>query len=145
MIAYEDIEAFMEEVESFRKPKLSLNELSELCHKASYNNGWWHNPDTGEEYPTEGFFGAHVIATKLALIHSEVSEAMEGHRKNLMDDKLPHRKAFDVELVDVLIRVFDLAGKRNVDLDAILQEKMDFNNVRPDHKVKTRKFGGKLY
>ena len=145
MITYEDIAAFREEMDAASKPKRSLNELAELCHKASYSNGWWHDPDTGEEFPTTGFLGAHVIATKIGLIHSEISEAMEGHRKGLMDDKLPHLKAFEVELVDALIRIFDLAGQQEMDLDGAFEEKMDFNDIRPDHKVKTRKAGGKLY
>lgn len=145
MITAEDIEHFREEMGVYPKPKRSLNGLSDLCHKASYSNGWWHDPDTGEEYPTTGFLGAHVIAAKIGLIHSEISEAMEGHRKGLMDDKLPHRKAFEVELVDALIRIFDIAGQQGMDLDGAFDEKMDFNDVRPDHKVKTRKAGGKLY
>jgi len=145
MITAEDIKEFVGYIEASRKPKRSLNELAQLCHKASYQNGWWHDPDTGEEFPTTGFLGAHVIATKIGLIHSEVSEAMEGHRKNLMDDKLPHLKAFEVELVDALIRIFDLAGQQEMDLDRAFDEKMNFNDVRPDHKVKQRKAGGKLY
>ena len=44
------------------------------------------------------------------LIVSEVSECMEGERKNLMDTHLKHRKMAEVELADILIRVFDYAG-----------------------------------
>lgn len=127
------------------KNEPSLNERAIQCHKASYSNGWWHNPEDGSEYPTEGFLGAHVIATKIGLIHSEVSEAMEGHRKGLMDDKLPHRSAIEVELTDALIRIFDLAGRLNLDLDGAYEEKMNYNDTREDHKVSVRAKGGKLY
>ena len=65
----------------------TLEQYAKECHEASYNNGWWHDPDTGEELPTTGFLGAHVIGCKIGLIGSEVSEIMEGHRKQKMDDK----------------------------------------------------------
>lgn len=44
------------------------------------------------------------------LIVSELTEAMEGERKDLMDDKLPHRKMAEVECADTAIRVFDVMG-----------------------------------
>jgi len=44
------------------------------------------------------------------LTTSELAEALEGDRKNLMDDKLPQYKMFDVEIVDTFIRLFDIAG-----------------------------------
>ncbi len=40
---------------------------------------------------------------------------MEGERKDLMDDKLPHRKMAEVELADALIRIFDYAGAYGYD------------------------------
>ena len=77
---------------------------------------------------------------------SELSEAMEGHRKNLRDDKLPHRDMFDVELVDCLIRIFDLAGERAINLDSIYEEKMKYNANRQDHSYEARLAqGGKKY
>ena len=160
MITHEDIEAFSDsqayynELPEGRKPltmkelqvkSMSFEDHAQMCHKASYNNGWWHDPDTGEELPTEGFLGAHVIGCKIGLINSEVSEIMEGHRKQKMDDKLPHYKAMDVEIVDTLIRLLDLAGKVRTPITSIYLEKMSFNDVRPDHTLENRKKGGKLY
>lgn len=72
------------------------------------------------------------------LIVSELSEALEGHRKNLMDDKLPHRKMFEVELADALIRLWDLAGAANLDLGGAYIEKMAYNENRADHKRENR-------
>jgi hypothetical protein len=123
----------------------TLEEMAEECHKASYNNGWWHDPDTGEELPTEGFLGAHVIGCKIGLINSEVSEIMEGHRKQKMDDKLPQYKEMHVEMVDVLIRLLDLAGKEKAPITEIYDAKMEYNGTRIDHKLQDRKNGGKLY
>jgi len=53
---------------------------------------------------------------------SELAEAMEGHRKGLMDDKLPHRKMAEVELVDFLIRAFDMAGGLRWDINSAGKE-----------------------
>ncbi len=47
----------------------------------------------------------------MSLVHSEISEALEGARKNLMDDKLEHRTMFEVEIADVAIRLGDLVGR----------------------------------
>lgn len=80
----------------------------------------------------------------IALIHSEISEALEGVRKNCPDDKLPHRKMEEVELADALIRIFDYAGAHNLDLGGALVEKMAYNRSRADHKPENRrKEGGK--
>lgn len=82
----------------------------------------------------------------LCLVHSEVSEAMEGHRKNLMDDKLPHRKMFEVELADAIIRILDIAGAHELDLGGAIVEKLQYNMFRPDHKIENRlKEDGKKY
>lgn len=86
------------------------------------------------------------FSQKLMLTVSELSEAMEGDRKNLMDDKLPHRPMREVELADALIRIFDLAGAYDMDLAGALVEKMAFNAQRPDHKLENRQAaGGKTY
>jgi hypothetical protein len=80
------------------------------------------------------------------LIVSEVSEAMEGHRKNLMDDKLPHRPMVEVELADAVIRIFDLAGAKGYDVAGAIVEKLAYNAQRADHKPENRLAeGGKAY
>lgn len=131
--------------QDFSAQRLSLEQMAQDCHRASYNNGWWHDPDTGEELPIEGFLGAHVIGCKIGLIGSEVSEIMEGHRKQKMDDKLPQYHAADVEIVDTLIRLLDLAGLRKTPVTEIYNAKLSFNDDRIDHKLEDRKNGGKLY
>lgn len=126
------------------------NNLAEICHAASHSAGWWHDPKTGADLRQEcrdgTRFGKALVAEKLALIHSEVSEAMEGARKNLPDDKLPHRPMIEVELADAIIRIGDLAGALGLDLGGAIAEKMAFNAVRPDHKPENRvAAGGKAY
>ena len=82
----------------------------------------------------------------LCLIHSEISEAMEGERKDLMDDHLPHRKMAEVELADAIIRILDYGGAFGYDIEGAINEKMEYNKYRADHKRENRsKDGGKKF
>lgn len=122
------------------------NNLVQACHSASVNAGWWeggfdHDDETGEPFPR-----LELIGWKLALVHSEISEAAEGFRKDIPDDKLPHRRMAEVELADAAIRIFDLAGACGFDLGAALVEKLAFNAARADHKPENRALdGGKKF
>lgn len=119
----------------------ALNQLSTEIHKDNVEAGWWSDIKTGESTIT-----TRNIPEILCLIHSEISEAMEGYRKNLMDDKLPHRKAIEVELADALIRIFDLAGAQDLDLGNAIAEKRTYNKNRKDHKLENRiKDNGKKF
>lgn len=131
----------MKQEEELRKSRLNSNDIGyrhginamvNLCHGLAKDAGWHDNPrETG---------------TCLMLIVSEIAEAMEGDRKNLMDDHLTNRKMFEVELADAVIRIFDLAGREGIDLGGALVEKLIYNQQRPDHKKENReKEGGKKY
>lgn len=114
----------------------AVNLSVEILHADSRDAGWWTNDQPSKE----------AVCTKLLLIVSEITEAMEGLRKDLQDDKLPEYKMFDVELADTFIRLCDLAGKMNVNLGLMVVEKRDFNKIRPDHKLENRKAaGGKAF
>ena len=113
--------------------------LNQQCHGAAVAGGWWNDPRNGQRIERN-------TGEMLMLIVSEVSEAMEGDRKDLMDDKLPDRKMFEVELADAVIRIFDLAGSKDFDLGATIAEKIAFNMQRADHKPEARAAaGGKKY
>jgi hypothetical protein len=118
----------------------AVNALVAICHKM--NAHWWTDPATGEDLRKKEL----IVPTKLLLMVSEICEAMEADRKDLMDDKLPHRPGLEVELADALIRIGDLGGALKLNIGAAAREKSAFNLVREDHKHENRvKKGGKKY
>lgn len=110
----------------------------QLAHQTATDAGWYRNPQTGE--PVERNFGEVV-----ALMHSELSEALEAHRKDLRDDKLPSRSGIEVEFADCIIRILDTAAAMGLDVPGALIEKNRYNRMRADHKLEARAAGGKKY
>lgn len=104
-----------------------LQSLQTKCHGLAVATGWWTDSVTGQRKERNK-------GELLMLIVSEIAEAMEGERKNLQDDQLPHRKSAEVELADALIRIFDYAGAFGYDLAGAVAEKLAFNATREDHK-----------
>jgi len=129
--------------------KAAANMLQHYCHGQAKHNGWWTDMLTGQDLTSNGY--PKVSPTKnvgelLALIHSEVSEALEHHRKLLMDDKLPHRNGLEVELADAVIRIFDVGGGLGIDIPGAIAEKLVYNGKRADHQIKNRlEVGGKRF
>ena len=117
--------------------------LQDVCYGLAERAGWWTDLETGEDvrnWPKKHF--DNWISAKLMLIVTEVAEAMEGHRKGLKDDKLPHRGMLEVELADAVIRIMDLAGGLNMDVTGAIVEKLAYNMSREDHKIENRKAAG---
>ena len=109
-----------------------------IAHETANDAGWYKDPKTGQ--PVERNFGEVI-----ALMHSELSEALEADRKDLMDDKLPHRKGIEVEFADTIIRILDTAAAHNLDVAGAIIEKNRYNRQRADHKPEARAAGGKKY
>jgi NTP pyrophosphatase (non-canonical NTP hydrolase) len=126
--------------------RIAAKTLAEGCHACAFNAGWWTNLDgTPRNLDPKTRDGFQAIAWPLLLIISEIIEGAEGVRKNLMDDKLPHRTMFEVELADAMIRILDTAEGLDMDLAGAFVEKLEYNKTRADHKPENRaKAGGKV-
>ena len=111
---------------------LALRKVQDKLHGQARSMGWHDKP--------------REIGTMIALCHSELSEALEGARKDLFDDHLPDRKMLEVELADCIIRILDLAGSLDLDVAGAIAEKHRYNANRADHKRANRAAdGGKKF
>lgn len=116
-----------------------LNIIRDDCYQASFNAGWHTDLNTGK-------LKDRNKAEMICLMHSELSEAMEGERKGLMDDHLPHRPMAEVEMADAVIRIMDYCGRFGYDIGGAIVEKMEYNKNRADHKLENRsQEGGKKF
>jgi len=112
---------------------MNLNEWRDNAYAVAKNKGW-HEQDGVDPFPL-------WAAAQLALIHSEVSEALEDVRDDnttISYDSKGKPVGLPIELADILLRVFDLCGAMKVDLDQAVKIKHGYNQLRPV------RHGGKL-
>lgn len=123
--------------------------LQFFCHGQARANGWWTDMLSGADLTSSGYplhRPTKNVPELLCLVHSELSEAMEGYRKTRMDEHLPLRTALEVELADAVIRLFDMSGGLGLDLAGAIAEKLAFNATRADHTPEARRaVGGKIF
>ena len=110
--------------------RLSLNEMADAAYKNSTAKGFWDDHKSGP-------LPAETVASKLALIHSEVSEALEDARDGKMKTRFLSETGkegkpvgFPSELADIIIRVGDLAARLGIDLEDEVTTKMVYNATR---------------
>lgn len=123
---------------------MNINKLCKDSHKTAREKGW---------YPKEG----RNIGELIALIHSELSEALE-HARNKdhklneilysdLNGVLSKKKTdtytkpdgFAIEIADVIIRIADMCGYLDIDLEKAIKIKMAYNKTRKN------KHGGKIF
>lgn len=107
----------------------AVQELQAECYGNAFAAGWYHDLHTGELLAMNDGERCMLIC----------SEAFEGLRKNLMDDKLPHRPMAEAEMADAVIRIMDFCGHKGYDLAGAIAEKIEYNKNREDHKIENRK------
>ncbi|MEY2151126.1 hypothetical protein AB7849_09425 [Rhodanobacter sp. 115] len=121
--------------------------LGTQCHEAALRAGWWHDLFTGADLRSApGEKPRCNVPELLCLIHSEVSEALDGFRTGSPDECLPDRPALEVELADAVMRIFSLGAGIGLDLPGAIADKLDYNTHRSDHTREARlAAGGKKF
>ena len=94
----------------------SYNGMCEEVYTVNVKNGFWDEDRN--------------VGEMIALIHSELSEALEGYRKGLQDDHLPQYSSLEVELADTIIRIMDMTHGLNLNVASALLDKLEYNTTR---------------
>lgn len=137
----EDAKAYFTEIENSNFPSVfstMLMDMMSFSHASSVSCHWWHEKD--------GTPKIHITGERINLMHSELSEATEGERKDLMSDKIEGFLNVEEELADALHRIFDYAKGRGLRLGEAYVAKGLYNLKREDHKIDVRHAeGGKQF
>lgn len=136
----------------------AFNALAKEAHDTAVKKKWWDFPDDYELICA--LIDDHVIddpekdrqnalirtrfdrndAELIALMHSELSEALEALRQgNPPDDKIPEFSGVEAELADCVIRILDFAAARNMRIGEAIVAKMEMNKGREN------RHGGKSF
>lgn len=121
---------------------MNIEELQQRAYDHAHSKGFWNDyeesiTDTWQSEPAIEAIKSAFIGQKLALIHSEVSEALEEVREGHYDST--HKfgdkpEGLPSELADIVIRVADLCGALCIDLESTIIEKLNYNSRSRGHK-----------
>ena len=100
---------------------MSLNDLRDKVGAWAKSKGWDDDRTVGDDF---------------ALMHAEISEALEEHRDGRMPDEVylsldGKPEGIPIELADVIIRIAHFAARHGIDLDEAMETKLAFNEGRP--------------
>lgn len=104
---------------------MNVKETMDKIHDYARAHGWW---DSSRE-----------MGTLIALIHSELSEALEADRTGAMSDKIEGFLGLEEEFADVIIRILDVCAYHKLRIVEAIEAKMNYNENRP------YRHGGKRY
>lgn len=122
-----------------------IGQWQTTLHKVARDHGWWELPELMDgagrvNSGAEEYIGRSLIITKLALIVTEVAEAIEEVREHddlsevywthTDGDRIAKPDGFPVELADIAIRLFDLAEFMGIDLEGAIRIKNTYNVER---------------
>jgi NTP pyrophosphatase (non-canonical NTP hydrolase) len=95
---------------------MDLREIMDRINKCAHDKGWWDRP--------------REFGTLIALMHSELSEALEAEREDKQSDKIPEFSGVEEELADTIIRILDTAKEMKLDIIGAIRAKMGYNDSR---------------